>query len=93
MFIVVSIVVRAAYATWDPLSKRRQWMPLIPKRQMAFYEFKVSLVYTMSSNTARATYCDSISTNKQTNKHKQTTLSPKNKIKFIFICIEILSTA
>jgi hypothetical protein len=48
-------------------------MPLIPalrrQRQADLCEFKVSLVYRMSSRTARATHRNSLSQNKQTNKN------------------------
>jgi hypothetical protein len=51
-------------------------MPLIPalgRQRQVISEFEASLVYRMSSRTARATQRNPISdkTNKQTNKHPQ----------------------
>ena len=38
------------------------------QRQGDFYEFEDTLVYRVSSRTARATECDPVPINKQTNK-------------------------
>lgn len=50
-----------------------------------FCEFKVRLAYTVSFSTDRATFCDTISTNKQTNKIEtkqiQTNTPPQKKSK------------
>lgn len=51
------------------LQKQNNWMPIIPvllrQRQMALREFKVRLVYAVSSSTASAIYCDFVSTCKK----------------------------
>lgn len=73
------------------LQKQNNWMPIIPvllrQRQMALCEFKVRLVYTVSSNTASATHCDSVSTCKKIKQIQTNKQQKKTKIKVIFIYI------